>query len=977
MNMLASLMILLGLGADVPPGGDEALVTYRVRFVEMRGLEWRGEVHSRLTPVARQGGATIWTAPAELADVLTRKAERTIGAPKVRAQAGTPATIQTGTRHAYVADLKRVADGPVNHARALAYQPQIDHVNDSIAVTLQGRWVDQGLLAEVEIEENRLEGLDTFTIHEQVEGDPKLGAKPAALNAQVQVPEVVEGHVGGEWLIPTDGLLVVSLGAYSRPAGKGPTTTRERLAIIEPLATESEATPTASRSAWPVSAPMPIAVSTMAVGASQLAVGLPSVAPRSVACYVAPPATVLGFATTAPVAPSQVALLVPTPMPTPPVPPFPVAFASPRPTPAPPSRGLPTPINSKGEVVALPPLPEEIETHVEEFSAEPRPAPQTRIRSQSAPMPENASEPAPEAPAPNRETTELAKRPTTGQIRVGIGFGTGGLTVSGQLDIARKPSESSAKPPLEGWAKAMRERLTTSVGIVGENRSERTLVQEITSGLERFARNGECTKGPMCIFELNCRDQDGRKGRLAVYIEADELGRKLLGKPLPIGSLVRMPVYKSDLETMRTSAGKGAIEAVPTVDAKPADEASKGKDATVDDEAEAVEPQAAHWGLSLPDAIRIGLENSKVLKVVAVGAGVMPSPTVVASERPGKTRAEAQAVVRRIEQAYWDLSRAQTGYWAAETAVELAEQCRRRALAKASIDDDPRSEVAAAEQCYQKFHYELAGATLNLLDCEGHLRETLGLPAKDGRRIVTTSEPGKEKAHYDWEHCRDQLEASHPELVEHRAAIWKTVRRLTNGDLNADLLESTEAIIREGALSRRLIHEATHQLARFYLEVEGGYDLYTNAAKLKEAALQRLEAQKKFYEQGTVTIDRYLDAIRRWAVAVTLEAEMLARYNTAIAVLEETKGTLLVREGIEVMEERAEVAAVKRDDRVGRTVLNVEEAPVGRMMFGLSPVPVCPVFRAEPLLIRVPVGRFGVMELLPMEARSHWLGAFW
>ena len=66
--------------------------------------------------------------------------------------------------------------------------------------------------------------------------------------------------------------------------------------------------------------------------------------------------------------------------------------------------------------------------------------------------------------------------------------------------------------------------------------------------------------------------------------------------------------------------------------------------------------------------------------------------------------------------------------------------------------------------------------------------------------------------------------------------------------------------------------------------------------------MQRLEAQKAFYEQGTITIDRYLDAVNRWANAVALEAEFRTKYNISIIALEETKGTLLAYNNIAVAE---------------------------------------------------------------------------
>ncbi|HEU5117649.1 MAG TPA: hypothetical protein VFT74_13480, partial [Isosphaeraceae bacterium] len=65
--------------------------------------------------------------------------------------------------------------------------------------------------------------------------------------------------------------------------------------------------------------------------------------------------------------------------------------------------------------------------------------------------------------------------------------------------------------------------------------------------------------------------------------------------------------------------------------------------------------------------------------------------------------------------------------------------------------------------------------------------------------------------------------------------------------------------------------------------------------------------------------DRYLDAVNRWASAVAQEADFKNRYNTAIAALEETKGTLLAYDNIALAEgpwpEKAYIQA--RDQQKG------------------------------------------------------------
>ena len=106
----------------------------------------------------------------------------------------------------------------------------------------------------------------------------------------------------------------------------------------------------------------------------------------------------------------------------------------------------------------------------------------------------------------------------------------------------------------------------------------------------------------------------------------------------------------------------------------------------------------------------------------------------------------------------------------------------------------------------------------------------------------------------------------------------------------------------DGPSSSRSFTRRPTQLARFFLEVDSNYKLFKTAGRLKAAAKQRLDAQAAFYENGTITIDRYLDAVNRWATAVAQEADFRTRYNTSIAALEEAKGTLLAYDNIALAE---------------------------------------------------------------------------
>ena len=143
---------------------------------------------------------------------------------------GDPARMTSEETVQYVAAVKRVADGPPNQSTGLAFEPQVDKVHRGVRINiLSSQLKDHKLFAKVVIEENRLVAMHTVVYTETVQ--PKPGIDPevmktsfldrlnpshvphaASINATIQVPEVDTRRVEGEWLIPSDGALLVSLG---------------------------------------------------------------------------------------------------------------------------------------------------------------------------------------------------------------------------------------------------------------------------------------------------------------------------------------------------------------------------------------------------------------------------------------------------------------------------------------------------------------------------------------------------------------------------------------------------------------------------------------------------------------------------------------------------------------------------------------------------------------------------------------------
>jgi hypothetical protein len=109
-------------------------------------------------------------------------------------------------------------------------------------------------------------------------------------------------------------------------------------------------------------------------------------------------------------------------------------------------------------------------------------------------------------------------------------------------------------------------------------------------------------------------------------------------------------------------------------------------------------------------------------------------------------------------------------------------------------------------------------------------------------------------------------------------------------------------LLRARAYLQQVVHQTTHSLARFFLEIDANYKQFKTASRLRAAAAQRLDAQRAYYEEGRITIDRFLDAVSQYATAVATEAQYKTTYNISIVALEEAKGTLLAYDDIVVAE---------------------------------------------------------------------------
>ncbi len=353
-------------------------------------------------------------------------------------------------------------------------------------------------------------------------------------------------------------------------------------------------------------------------------------------------------------------------------------------------------------------------------------------------------------------------------------------------------------------------------------------------------------------------------------------------------------------------------------------------------------------------------------------------------------KSQVQALVRSVEQQYWVLAHQYVRLWAAETAFDLSQKLYEDVLAKQEVGSrqGSRRDLADAQLQVENARLQLVTATSDVLTTERQLRNILGLPPADSRRIIPVTEPTDARLEPNWEASLAQMVSFHPDIVQQQLLVRVAEMQLLlsrnqllpaldfdvlyqfNGyGKNLDNAEAVgsgamlkafnpllvtqqraaginpspgaysgfvswnagltftmplgfraamsnvraqqDALLRQRAFLQQTVHQQTHALARFFLEVDANYKQYRAAQRLKEAAWVRLDYNKARYEAGdrdpsrspeAVTIQQYIDSINQWTNAVAQEAVYKSTYNTSIAVLEESKGTLLGYDNIAINE---------------------------------------------------------------------------
>jgi outer membrane protein TolC len=343
------------------------------------------------------------------------------------------------------------------------------------------------------------------------------------------------------------------------------------------------------------------------------------------------------------------------------------------------------------------------------------------------------------------------------------------------------------------------------------------------------------------------------------------------------------------------------------------------------------------------------------------GAGVNLAPILISridTERSFfQLKDSVQDLVRGTIEAYWQLSFSQVDVFAREQQVAQGREALGRAEARLVTGSGNEAERAQARVSYETFRANLIAAEANRLNREAALRNIMGVPPSDERRIVPVTPPSVQRITTDWEEVLGLAEQYRPDLVELKLILeadqqqlivarnntlprldgvalyrWNGLEGRTpegtrisdNGQFTdwelgvnfsvplflrrerAQLRQTELLIMRDRANLDQGLHAAAHTLATRYRNLDQYYEQYLSFSRVRAAARSNVENQLAIFRAGRreALLLNVLQAITDWGNAVSNENQALVLYNTELANLQRETGLILESYGVRFWEER-------------------------------------------------------------------------
>ncbi len=183
-------MVLVGFAGAPEPKADGPEIIYQFQVIEVHGLQWREAAGRGLKPVASRGGVTVWTAPRDFFKTLPEgTTKEVVTTPRVSACSQAPAHFTIRNNHPFVTQVAWRGEGAPPRQTT-------ETVREGMTTTIAGRSIDQGVLAQLVIEDTDIRSVHTLNVPAPATASVTSGkVEPAVCPATVSILEHVHNFI--------------------------------------------------------------------------------------------------------------------------------------------------------------------------------------------------------------------------------------------------------------------------------------------------------------------------------------------------------------------------------------------------------------------------------------------------------------------------------------------------------------------------------------------------------------------------------------------------------------------------------------------------------------------------------------------------------------------------------------------------------------------------------------------------------------
>ena len=227
MSLALGFVALAIVGGEPEADRPKGWVGFTLRTVDAPALEWRKLHHYGLKPVGRQGACQVWTtATAEADSIRYGGGSEFCEAPRVSAAQGSRAVVDSRATRELMTGVTRLVSGPAGPIVDATFIPRKESIPEGYTASIAGRLTENGIAVSLDYRGSWIAEVKEIRTSDEV--GPGVRARCVAT---IQVPEIHDARLLGEWTLAEGESLVISNGILAR--GPGRESDVERLTIVE------------------------------------------------------------------------------------------------------------------------------------------------------------------------------------------------------------------------------------------------------------------------------------------------------------------------------------------------------------------------------------------------------------------------------------------------------------------------------------------------------------------------------------------------------------------------------------------------------------------------------------------------------------------------------------------------------------------------------------------------------------------------